>query len=181
MIILFIQVVFVAPRPRQNSHKRSSQHRRRSSQKLKNQNSVKLKQQNSVKLKRQNSVKILSIESFSNGTVRRQTSMDNNVECGNGNSVHRMPNLQRLLSIPEILLNATASASASGLPCSSPYQKNHIRQHPKLAKSSQISLESAVKAPRSRIINMFANREQVRPVYAPKHPIDLEGLQETAV
>ena len=193
----FIQAVFVAPRPRQNTQKRSSQHRRRSSQKLKNQNSVKLKnqnsvklknqnsvnlkQQNSVKLKRQNSVKILSIESFSNGTVRRQKSMDNNVECGNGNSVHRMPNLQRLLSIPEILLNATASASASGLPCSSPYQKNHTSQYPKLAKSSQISLESAVKAPRSRIVNMFANREQVRPVYAPKHPIDLEGLQETAV
>ena len=74
----FVQVVFVAPRPKQNTHKRSSQHRRRSSQKLKNQNSVKLKnqnsvklknqnsvnlkQQNSVKLKRQNSVKILSIE-----------------------------------------------------------------------------------------------------------------------
>ena len=181
--------MFVAPRPRQNTQKRNSQHRRRSSQKLKNQNSVKLKnqnsvnlkQQNSVKLKRQNSVKILSIESFSNGTVRRQKSMDNNVECGNGNSVHRMPNLQRLLSIPEILLNATASASASGLPCSSPYQKNHVSHHPKLAKSSQISLESAVKAPRSRIVNMFANREQVRPVYAPKHPIDLEGLQETAV
>jgi hypothetical protein len=181
--------VFVAPRPRQNSNKRSSQHRRRSSQKLKNQNSVnlkhqnsvKLKHQNSVKLKRQNSVKILSIESFSNGTVRRQKSIDNNVECGNGNSVHRMPNLQRLLSIPEILLNATASASASGLPCSSPYQKNHISHHPKLARNGQISLESAMKAPRSRIVNMFANREQVRPVYAPKHPIDLEGLQETAV
>ena len=75
----------------------------------------------------------------------------------------------------------STSASASGLPCSSPYQKNHISHHPKLAKSSQISLESAVKAPRSRIVNMFANREQVRPVYATKHPIDLEGLQETAV
>ena len=80
----FIQVVFVAPRPRQNSHKRSSQHRRRSSQKLKNQNSVKLKQQNSVKLKHQNSVKILSIESFSNGTVTRQKSMDNNTDTQKG-------------------------------------------------------------------------------------------------
>ena len=75
----------------------------------------------------------------------------------------------------------SASAFYSGLPCSSSYQKNHVSHHPKLAKSSQISLESAVKAPRSRIVNMFANREQVRPVYAPKHPIDLEGLQETAV
>ena len=40
-----------------------------------------------------------------------------------------------------------------------------------MAKSS---LKSAVKAPRSHIVNMFANRKQVKLVYAPKHPIDLE-------
>ena len=74
-----------------------------------------------------------------------------------------------------------ASVLYSGLPCSSSYQKNHISHHPKLTRNGQISFESAVKAPRSQIVNMFANREQVRPVYAPKHPIDPEGLQETSV
>ena len=156
----------MAPRPRQNSHK--SSHRRRSSQKFKN---------------NQNSVKILSIESFSNGTVHRQVSMDSAETTGNN---VRMPNLQRLLSIPEVLLNATASVSGSGLPaCSGHY---HINHHHKPPLSRQISAENATTSqqtknptPRSRLVNMFANREQVRPVYAPKHPIDLEGLQETAV
>ena len=75
----------------------------------------------------------------------------------------------------------STSAFYSGLPCSSSYQKNHISHHPKLARNGQISLESAVKAPRSQIVNMFANHEQVRPVYAPKRSIHLEGLQETSV
>ena len=66
-MIYHFKVVFVAPRPRQNSHK-SSHRSRRSSQKIKN---------------NQNSVKILSIESFSNGTISRQVSMDN-PETGNG-------------------------------------------------------------------------------------------------
>ena len=75
----------------------------------------------------------------------------------------------------------SASAFFFGLPCSSSYQKNHISHHPKLTRNRQKSLESAVKAPRSQIVNIFANCEQVRPDYALKHPIDLEGLQETAV
>ena len=95
-----------------------------------------------------------------------------------------MPNLQRLLSIPEVLLNATASVSGSGLPAC-----NHHINHHKTPLRRQISAENARtskqktknQTPRSRLVNMFANREQVRPVYAPKHPIDLEGLQETAV
>ena len=68
----------------------------------------------------------------------------------------------------------SASASFFGLPCSSSYQKNHISHHPKLTRIGQISLKSAMKAPRSHIVNMFANCKQVKLVYAPKHPIDLE-------
>ena len=149
----------MAPRPRQNSNKSRNPRSRKGSHKL----------------KKQNSVKILSIESFqSNGnhTVRKQLSMDASEGSTN---VHQMPNLQRLLSIPEVLLNATASVSGSGLACSS----NHQKAHPTTSDPPPPSAKNST--PRSRIINMFANREQARPVYAPKHPIDLEGLQETAV
>ena len=145
----------MAPRPRQNSNKSRNPRSRKGSHKL----------------KKQNSVKILSIESFrSNGgsTVRKQLSMDTETNV-------QMPNLQRLLSIPEVLLNATASVSGSGLACSS----NHQKAHPTTSDPPPPSAKNST--PRSRIINMFANREQARPVYAPKHPIDLEGLQETAV
>ena len=165
--------MFVAPRPRQNSNKSRNPRSRKGSHKL----------------KKQNSVKILSIESFqSNGnhTVRKQLSMD---ASEGSTTVHQMPNLQRLLSIPEVLLNATASVSGStsGLAmCSNHSQKganttaNGILFDPLPTRNSDTP-KSRLATPRSRIINMFANREQVRPVYAPKHPIDLEGLQETAV
>ena len=53
--------------------------------------------------------------------------------------------------------------------------------HPKLTRNGQISLESAVKAPWSQVVNMFVNLNQVRPIYAPKHRIELEGLQEAVV
>ena len=101
-------------------------------------------------------VKILSIESFKHSHLRRQQSVDNE-PSHNGQA-----NMQRLLSIPDVLLNATAAAAASSSSAS-----NFMHHHPT--------------APRTRIVNMFANSEQTRPVYAPKHPVDLEGLQETAV
>ena len=127
----------MAPRPRQNSNK--SRNRRRSSHKL----------------KKQNSVKILSIESFrSNGgsTVRKQLSMDTETNV-------QMPNLQRLLSIPEVLLNATASVSGSGLACSS----NHQKAHPTTSDPPPPSAKNST--PRSRIINMFAKTLYLETIY----------------
>ena len=103
-------------------------------------------------------VKILSIESFKHSHLRRQQSVDNEVPS------HGQANMQRLLSIPDVLLNATAAAAAAS---GSSSASNFMHHHPT--------------APRTRIVNMFANSEQTRPVYAPKHPVDLEGLQETAV
>lgn len=118
-----VQVVFVAPRPppRRGSSRRKSRKRIKDS-----------------------AVRVLSIDSFAKNGHRnvfnRQFSMD--IE-------EKRPPVQRLLSIPDVLLNATSEFQS---------------------------------APRSRVINMFANYQQKRPVYAPsKHPIDLEGLQETAV
>ena len=130
-----VQVVLVAPRP---VSKRS----------LKRKNSAK----NVVKLHQngtQNSVKILSIDSFRNGGLRKQQSMD---VCENS----RIPSIQRLLSIPDVLLNATMAHNANNIATNSNF-------------------------PRTRAVNMFVQREHVRPVYAPMHPCDLEGLQETAV
>ena len=68
------------------------------------------------------------------------------------NHSHSLGDNEQVLSIPDVLVNATLSHG-----------------------------NSKVEIPRSRMIDIFAHSEQARPVYAPCHPIDLEGLQETAV
>lgn len=100
--------------------------------------STKSSSRKSSKRYKKGGVRLLSIDSFS-----RNNSVD---------VKETTEPVQRLLSIPDVLLNA-ASESQSAPP------------------------------PRTRVISMFAQKEQMRPVYAPnsKHPIDLEGLQETAV
>ena len=79
----------------------------------------------------------------------------------------RIPSIQRLLSIPDVLLNATMAHSAGAA---------HAN-----ANASNSNNGCSRQVPRTRAVNMFVQREQVRPVYAPMHPCDLEGLQETAV
>jgi hypothetical protein len=73
----------------------------------------------------------------------------------NGGHKH---NSKRLLSMPDVLLNAAT-----------------INKH-------QGSRSSSIVTPRARMVNLFAHQAQLRPVYSPNcHPIDLAGLQETAV
>ena len=141
-----VQVVLVAPRPQS---KRS------------------LKRKNSMKVHNGNAVKILSIDSFKNGGLRRQQSMD---VCENS----RIPSIQRLLSIPDVLLNATMAHNAGAAAAAA-----HATSHS--ASGSNNGCYGSRQVPRTRAVNMFVQREQVRPVYAPMHPCDLEGLQETAV
>ena len=86
--------------------------------------------------KTRTSVRLLSIDSFG----QKSMSVDSTDET-----------CQRILSIPDVLLNVTSVANDLST------------------------------TPRSRVVNFFANHEQSRPVFAPRHPVDLEGLQETAV
>ena len=76
----------------------------------------------------------------------------NNESVQNWNRTHSLGDPEQVLSIPDVLVNATLSHD-----------------------------NSKVEIPRSRIVDIFAHSERARPVYAPCHPIDLEGLQETAV
>ena len=134
-----VQVVLVAPRPRSLKRKNS---RHKMTAHCQNGN-----------------VKLLSIESFRNGAgnMKKQQSIDIT------ENQSRLPSIQRLLSIPDVLLNATMAHNANSV------------QHQVLHANGFHGV------PRTRAVNMFVQREQVRPVYAPCHPCDLEGLQETAV
>ena len=78
--------------------------------------------------------------------------MLSNESVKNWNHTQSLGDNEQVLSIPDVLVNATLSHG-----------------------------NSKVEIPRSRIVDIFAHSEQARPVYAPCHPIDLEGLQETAV
>ena len=60
---------------------------------------------------------------------------------------------RRFFSIPDVLLNATIAHETT----------------------------NSSNTPKTRLLNLLAYSQQMRPVYAPCHPIDLEGLEETAV
>lgn len=144
-----VQVVLVAPRPRSIKRKTSKDRK------------LQLRSHNG------NAVRLLSIESFRNGGIRRQQSMD---ITENPNPTHpRLPSIQRLLSIPDVLLNATMAHNAAS---------NSVQHH---VATNNGTTNGFHRVPRTRAVNMFVQREQVRPVYAPCHPCELEGLQETAV
>ena len=142
-----VQVVLVAPRPRSIKRKTSKDKK------------LGLKSHNG------NAVRLLSIESFRNGGIRKPQSMD--VTDENPYPHPRLPSIQRLLSIPDVLLNATMAHNAAS---------NSVQ-----VATNNGSTKGFQRVPRTRAVNMFVQREQVRPVYAPCHPCELEGLQETAV
>lgn len=71
----------------------------------------------------------------------------------------------RQYSIPNLLNNATATREITRNQQLRQFSLDHEPGH----------------VPRSRLVSLVADRLQQRPVYAPCHPIDLEGLQETAV
>jgi hypothetical protein len=73
--------------------------------------------------------------------------------------------------------NATAAREVSRR-----YRQNSFNaSHLEIAGGSLASHLEIAQIPRSRLVSLVADRLQQRPVYAPCHPIELEGLQETAV
>ena len=117
-------------------------------------------------------VTILSVNSF----CRHEQEDDE--EEGNGLiNPNRYKNFtkckRRQYSIPNLLMNVSAPRECVML--GREHRLNSFN-------ASQLEdLQTIGQIPRSRLVSIVADRLQQRPVYAPCHPIDLEGLQETAV
>jgi len=105
-------------------------------------------------------IAILSLSSFCH----------ENGEIGVTNAKNDHPQHHRKFSIPTVLMNATLSHEKSY------YKVNSID-------NSQLEdLQGMKNISRGRLVSLMADKLQQRPVYTPYcHPVDLEGLQETAV
>jgi hypothetical protein len=123
-------------------------------------------------------VTILSVNSFCRHEQPESEDESANYELFNPNRHRTFSKCKRRqFSIPNLMNNATAAREVSRR-----YRQNSFNaSHLEIAGGSLASHLEIAQIPRSRLVSLVADRLQQRPVYAPCHPIDLEGLQETAV
>jgi hypothetical protein len=113
-----------------------------------------------------------TLESHSNGPPEIAILSVNSFCQENGiidykNKTLKVPQDRRQLSIPNVLMSATIS---------------HEKKFYKTISIDNSQLDDLKNIPRGRLVTLFANKLQQRPIYAPFcHPVDLEGLEETAV
>lgn len=110
-------------------------------------------------------ISILSVNSFcqENGDVS-QANRKNDAQTLKATRGHRQ------FSIPNVLMSATIS------------HEKTFKKGISIDNSQLDDLNGMKTIPRGRLVSLVADKLQKRPVYSPYcHPVDLEGLQETAV
>jgi len=86
------------------------------------------------------------------------------------NGKHKPLSVQRQFSFPNVLMSATIS-----------HEKGFSKGN-SIDSSQFEDLYGLKSIPRKRLVNIVADKLQQRPFFSPScHPVDLEGLQETAV
>ena len=165
------EVFLVAERPSLTQRRQSWLHRRLSSgsRKKKKHNFSSPESNHTMAFPAE--VTILSVNSFCRHVEHDD---EEGVDEGPMNQKNFTKCKRRQYSIPNLLLNASASRE-----CVTLGRKHRLNSfNPSLHLED---LQTFNQIPRSRLVSLVAGRLQQRPVYAPCHPIDLEGLQETAV